>query len=75
MKIVEIIKISKGILELLAKYDIQITDIKYLGLFSDYEQMLANGEKTTYIVEVLAERYRLSVSSVYRILKRFKITV
>ena len=75
MKAAELLKIGAKILETLSKCDIKISDYKYLPLYSDFEEMERAGEKTTYIVAILSERYKLGEASVWRILKRFKHTI
>ena len=75
MKVIEILKISKEILEMLSENDIKTTDVKHLKLYSEYETMIAKRLKVTYIVEHLSEEYGVSVAQVYRIIKRFKRTI
>lgn len=75
MTLIELIKISRGILKLLSESDINTCDVRFVDLYADYEEMLGRGEKVTYIVEVLSERYHVSPSKVYRILRKFKKTV
>lgn len=75
MKVIEILKISKEILEILSENDIKTTDVKHLKLYSEYETMIAKRLKVTYIVEHLSEEYGVSVAQVYRIIKRFKRTI
>lgn len=74
MMVANFIKISYGTMKLLSKYGIRMSDFKYVELFSEYERMVEEGSKVSYIVAVLSQRYALSESSVYRILKRFKAT-
>lgn len=75
MKVIEILKISKEILEMLSENGIKTTDVKHLKLYSEYETMIAKRLKVTYIVEHLSEEYGVSVAQVYRIIKRFKRTI
>lgn len=60
MKVIEILKISKEILEMLSENDIKTTDVKHLKLYSEYEAMMAKSLKVTYIVEHLSEEYGLN---------------
>lgn len=75
MIIADFVRISTETLKLLSKFGIRMGDFKYVELYTDYERMVSKGEKISYIVVVLASRYNISQSSVYRILKRFKTTV
>ena len=75
MKGIEIVKISKEILKVLSENDIRLSDVNHIELFNDYERMLSEGMKVTYIVEHLSDVYNVSVAQVYRILSRFKRTI
>ena len=54
------------------KAGINMRDAKYLELYIEYLQRCQQGEKKTYIYEVLAEKYGLCVRSVYYVKKRFE---
>lgn len=75
MRVADFVRISAETLKMLSKHGIRTEDFKYTGLFADYERMAGGGDKISYIVAVLAERYAVSESSVWRILRRFKATV
>ena len=45
-------------------------DHKYVRLFEDYQDARKRGEKVSYIVAILAERYNVSERNVYDIVKR-----
>ena len=72
MNVADFIKICGEILKLLSKFDIKVSDYKYTSLFSEYESMAGRGNKMSYIVAVLSEKYGVSEASVYRIIRRFK---
>lgn len=63
-------KISKVTLENLLKNGVKMGDVRYIGLFCEYEEMRSNGEKIAYIVACLANKYNISESSVRRVVKR-----
>lgn len=75
MRIVELIKFSRSILETLSDFDINTSDVRFIDMYADYEAMKGRGEKVTYIVEVLSERYGVSVAKVYRVLRKFRRAV
>lgn len=75
MRASELIKISTNLLKLLSKYDIKTEDVKYVDLYTDYEKMVSKGEKITYIVSFLSDKYKVSEATIYRIIRRFKKTV
>jgi len=75
MKGIELVKISREVLKALSENDIKLSDVNHIELFNDYEKMLSDGLKVTYIVEHLSDVYNVSVAQVYRILSRFKRTI
>lgn len=75
MKVADFVRISAETLKLLSNFGIRTGDFKYVGLYADYEAMATKGDKVSYIVTVLADKYGISCSSVWRMLRRFKATV
>ena len=57
MKVIEILKLNKGMLKTCRKVGIRMEDVQYIELYNDYNRLLDEGEKVSYIVAVLAERY------------------
>lgn len=57
MKVIEILKLNRGVLEACRDIGIRLEDVKYIDLYCDYNRLRANGEKVSYIVAVLAEKY------------------
>lgn len=72
MKIIELLKLNKDLLEVFILAGVKIEDVRYIDLFTDYIALLKNGAKVCYIVAVLSERYRVSERKVYALLKRLK---
>ena len=70
MTIYEALKLSGCMIEQLEKAGARPSDHKYVGLFEDYRRARKRGEKVSYIVAVLAERYSVSERNVYDIVKR-----
>lgn len=54
---------------------IRAEDYKYADLYRDFEAMREAGDKVTYAVTVLAERYQVSERQVYLLIKRFERTI
>lgn len=75
MRIADFIRLHKGMMDLLSKYDVKMDDFKYVEMFEDYDSMIKEGNKVTYIVSYLSDKYSLSEASVYRILKKFRATL
>lgn len=47
-------------------------DVLYIELYNDYNRLLDEGEKVSYIVAVLAERYNVCERKVYTLIKRLQ---
>ena len=46
-------------------------DIRYIDLYAEFKAMKAGGDKTTYAVLHLADKYGVSERKVYDVIKRF----
>ena len=62
---------NRELLELLAALGVRPEDCKYIDLYAEYVRMRRNGEKVTYVVTFLSEKYNVSVRKVYSLLKKF----
>ena len=51
---------------------IRLEDARYIDLYSDYTRLLDQGEKVSYVVAVLSEKYSVSERKVYALVKRFQ---
>lgn len=51
---------------------VRIEDAKYIDLYADYRRMLANGDKVSYIVTILSNKYAVSERKVYGLIKHFQ---
>lgn len=67
MKVFEILNFNREPL----KRGIRIEDVEYIDLYNDYRVMLGGGEKVSYIVATLADRYHVSERKVYTLIKRY----
>lgn len=47
-------------------------DVQYIELYNDYNRLLDEGEKVSYIMAVLAERYNVCERKVYTLIKRLQ---
>ena len=72
MEAIEIVKISRSLLETMSKVGIKTTDYRHVELFDEYVKMRRSGLKVSYIEAVLSEKYRLSPRTISRIVSRFK---
>lgn len=75
MKIADLMKISKETMKMMSKCGIKTDDWQHLEMLDEYHSMREKCEKFRYIIAHLAEKYRLSESSVRRIIKRLSADV
>ena len=57
-------------LKMMSKYGIKTDDWQHIEMFDEYMDMRKNCEKFRYIMAYLAEKYRISESTVQRVVKR-----
>lgn len=72
MKVFELINFNRELLKKLQKAGTRLDDAQYIDLYSDYVDMYKRGEKVSYIVAALSEKYAVSERKVYSLLKRFQ---
>lgn len=70
MTVFEILNFNKELLRRLMVTGIKPTDCVYVDLYNDYLQMRNIGNKMTYIVAILSEKYDVSERQVYSIIDR-----
>lgn len=72
MKVIEILKLNRTLLNICRDAGIRMDDVHYIELYNDYCHLFANGEKVSYIVAVLAEKYGVCERKVYALIKRLR---
>lgn len=72
MKVIEILNFNKELLKKFQKAGIRMEDVEYIDLFNEYLALVAQGEKVSYIVATLADKYTISERKVYDLIRRFK---
>lgn len=73
MKIFEILNFNRELLIRLHDYGVRMEDTRYIDLYQEYSRMLSDGEKVSYIVISLADKYKVSERKVYSLIKRFQM--
>lgn len=68
----EALKLCSGQENMLHALGINPNDCRYLSLFEDYMEMSKTPDKVSYIVSVLAEKYRVSERTVYSVMDRLQ---
>lgn len=71
MTLFEILNFNKELIDGLVSVGFKPDDCRYVALYADYINMRSKGEKVTYIVSYLSERYKVSERKVYNIIKKF----
>lgn len=72
MTIFEILKFNRELLNRLRKVGIRLEDADYIDLFVDFNNMVGAGDKVSYAVAILADRYGISERKVYSLVKHFQ---
>ena len=72
MKVIEILQINKISLKILQNACIKVSDVQYIDMYDDYRKMISDGEKKSYAVAVLMDKYNISERQVYYMVKRLE---
>lgn len=72
MKLIEVLNLNKELLKKFQQVGIRLDDVQYVDLYDEYKKMLANGDKVSYIIATLADKYEVSERKVYDLIRRFK---
>ena len=65
----EILAFNKELLRRLSDVGIRTSDYKYVDLFREYTKMIMAGNKTTYAVAVLSDKYQICERKVYDVIR------
>ena len=71
MTLFEALKFNREPLEMLISLGGKQDDLRCIDLYTEYEVMKKQGDKTTYAVAFLAYKYSVSERKVYDVIKRF----
>ena len=72
MKIIEVLKSNRELIKKLKIAGIRLEDEEFVDLYTDYTMLLEHGEKVSYIVARLSDKYAVSERKVYMLIKRFQ---
>ena len=72
MTLFEILDFNRNMVGIMKEVGVKEDDYRYFPLYEEYRRMMQNGDKVTYIVAVLAERYHVSERKVYSLIRRYK---
>ncbi len=71
MIVAEFFKLCVNLAKFMSENDLKCSDYKYMPLYEEYVSMRENGNKVDYILYVLSDKYKLSESTIKRIVRRF----
>lgn len=72
MKMIEILNFNRELLKRLHEVGIRLEDARHIDLYTDYIHLLNQGEKVSYVVAMLSEKYLVSERKIYTLIKRFQ---
>ena len=72
MIVANLVDLASKMMKVLSDYGIKMDDYRYLKLYEDYDKLLKDKEKSTYIIIFLRDKYNVPERTIYRILSRFK---
>lgn len=70
MKAIDLIREHTELLMLMERSGLAPSDVDYLPIVEEYEDMKLRGFKITFAVEYLASKHHVGVASLYRAIKR-----
>ena len=65
-------KLNRELLNICRTAGISLEDVRYIELYNEYSRLLAEGEKITYIVAALSDKYGVCERTVYDLIRRLK---
>ena len=71
MTLFEILNFNRELIDRLVSVGFKPDDSRYVALYADYMKMHGRGEKVTYIVTLLSDKYKVSERKVYTLIKRY----
>ncbi|MDC2622340.1 hypothetical protein [Bacteroides ovatus] len=72
MKVIELLNFNRELLKKLQEAGIRLEDAQYIDLYMDYVSLLNQGEKVSYVVALLSDKYSVSERKVYALVKHFQ---
>lgn len=75
MTVSELIRANESLLKIMSENGIETNIVRYLEMFTDYDRLIREGHKKTYVIQYLSEQYELNERRIYRIIRVMKKTV
>lgn len=75
MNVYEFLNTHKGVMEQLQSLPVQPSDVRYLELYKEYNRLMKEGHKKTYVLQYLSDEYSVDERMIYRVVKKFSTEV
>lgn len=72
MTVYEILKVNETFIQYVIKYLPSVQLLGYLELYQEYLDLKKQGEKVSYIVAILADKYKVTERMIYKVVKQFE---
>ena len=72
MKAANLVKIAKELLKMMSYCDLKVSDWQWLDLYSEYVKNKKMHVKHNANIFILSEKYKISESTVKRLIRRFE---
>ena len=70
MKVVKILEIGRDLLKFVSDNELRYDDYRFIGMYYEYEYRRTQHEKYDIIVSSLSGKYKVSESTVKRVIRR-----
>lgn len=68
MTVSELIRANESLLKIMSENGVEADIVKHLEMFTDYDRLIREGHKKTYVIQYLSEQYELNERKIYRII-------
>lgn len=75
MNVYEFLNTHKGVMEQLQSLPVQPSDVRYLELYKEYNRLMKEGHKKTYVLQYLSDEYSVDERTIYRVVRKFSTEV
>lgn len=75
MNVYEFLNTHKGVMEQLQSLTVQPSYVRYLELYKEYNRLMKEGHKKTYVLQYLSDEYSVDERTIYRVVKKFSTEV
>lgn len=72
MTVYEFLKVNETFIQYVIKNLPSVQLLGYLELYQEYLDLKKQGEKVSYIVAILADKYKVTERLIYKVVKQFK---